>query len=300
MIKDGKKLSISELRTIYRKYKEKDPEKINNLRSQIVFHSETLSVLFDQYVDSTCSLNRLIVNVAISNNTQEKIKGIIYGLIDYIILSYEAYDKCKSDFDRIQLDLDCNRYLKIGYYNEILLLEENNIYTIIDFYRSVIDRSIFNIMDNKTILTFLIIINNFCKKYNIMQTPELIYKEITKMKKEIEQSDCNFISLCNIEDYHSNVSCSKGLFQITFVLLSKLTLPSETYHDVFVILNPIKCTYKIVGESNYISSMFDSETEFKNCIKDAILKFFNFKNHRVLNREYTKVDIREEDDNNEQ
>lgn len=293
MYKDGKRLAVSELRTIYRKYKEKDSEKINNLRSQIVFHNETISTLFDKYVDSTQSLNRLIANATISNNSQEEIKDMIYGLIEYIILSYEAYDKCKCEFDRILLDLNCNRCFKIGYYNELSLLNEHDIYTIIDFYRSVIDRSIFNIMDNKTILIFLIIINNFCKKYNIMQIPEIICKEITKNEKELEQSNCNFISLYNIEDYHSEVSCNRCLFQITF-----LSLPSEIYYDVFVICNATKSAYKISYKKYIASLIFDSETEFKKCIEDAIDKFFNSESRRS-NREYVKIDIREEDDNNE-
>lgn len=228
MYKNGKRLAISELRTLYRKYKEKDPEKINNLRSQINFHNEAISNLFDQYIDSKNSLNRLIAGSGISSDISFKeIRNEIYGYLDFIIINFEKYH---TDTDNNEKELRYINELRLDSMNQVDLLNEHGIIFIDDFFNAILDDSINNIIGMKEVLVLIGLLAKIIKYCieNSIYIPDEIFHRFIEYQAYLYENDISLVTLYHVSKFASAPLDVYGggelIFKITYLSCNDLKL----------------------------------------------------------------------------
>lgn len=228
MYKNGKRLAISELRTLYRKYKEEDPEKINNLKSQITFHNETISSIFNQYVDSKNSLYRLIANSGISSDISFKeIRNEIYEYLDFIIINFEKYHTDTANNNN-KKELCYINELRLDSSNQVDLLNEYKIIYIDDFFNAIIDESINNIIGVEEVLMGLLLkIIKYCIE-NSINIPEEINKKFDEYSAYLNNINISLVTLYRVSKFTSDPLDDYGklelIFKITYLSCNDLTL----------------------------------------------------------------------------
>lgn len=102
MYRNGKRLSVSEMRNILIHYNEEAPEIINDLIENFKFHTQDYKEIFTQYCFKNISLKSL---VEIYELKYQSVISYIYRVLEYIIINYEIIKKEKNIMILQQLNL---------------------------------------------------------------------------------------------------------------------------------------------------------------------------------------------------
>ena len=285
------KVTLAELRTIYRKYQQKYPFEIKDIISLLKIKEkcgENIDHYFDRYINSKVPLYKLIHG----EDNQKEIKDKIYGYLEFLIIFFEdstlymmnrSFDYNMAKNDNLMRLLNCNICLNIGHYNELSLLNKYGIYTYNQFFRSVINKSIYNIIDEESVTELLLVINYFYKDIKL-DLPWLIFEKCLEIKTKLKKNKSNFYTLYLVEEYRSTRNINDSILQIIFLSYNGNEL---VLSDIYASMNELARDYRIqrnIDGDYIIPKVFSSKDEFKEFVQDSIDKYLKFRYEKKENK----------------
>lgn len=283
------KVTLAELRTIYRKYQQEYPFEIKDIISLLKIKEncgENIDHYFNRYINSKVPLYKLLHG----EDNQKEIKDKIYGYLEFLIILFEdstIYPILDDDMvdgnDNLMRLLNCNICLKIGHHNELSLLNKYAIYTYNQFFRSVINKSIYNIMGEESVTELLSMIIYFYKDIKL-DLPWLIFEKCLEIKTKLKKNKSNFYTLYLVEEYRSTRNINESIFQIIFLSYNGNELALS---DIYVSMNDLARGYRIqrnIDGDYIIPKVFSSKDEFKEFVQDSINKYLKFRYEKKENK----------------
>lgn len=280
------KVTLAELRTIYRKYEQEYPFNIDNIMSSLKIRENCGDVIdnyFSRYINSKVPLYKLLHG----EDNQKEIKDKIYGYLEFLIILFEdstiyPMNKLLNDNNMVDTDdnlmrlLNSNICLQMGHYNELSLLNENGIYTYNNFFLSVINKSIYNIMDEESVTELLSMISYFYMDIKL-DLPWLIFEKDLEIKTKLKKNKSNLYTLYLVEEYRSTRNINESILQIIFLSYSGDGLALS---DIYVSMNDLVRRFRIQRNINgdyIIPKIFNSKDEFEEFVRDSIDKYLKFR-----------------------